>query len=84
MSLNNDDIFEFSPSTTGNRLFRVPVYQRLYAWGREQIWQLLDDITAAFEKDHTSDYYIGSIVLSRSKDDTFILIDGQQRLTTLF
>ena len=59
----------------------VPLYQRGYAWEEKHIVQLIDDIM-----DIPSDegkYYIGSLIVHRSIDE-FEVIDGQQRLTTLF
>lgn len=58
----------------------VPIYQRNFAWGEEQICQLLQDIR---ESINDQQYYIGSLVVLRRQDGTFEVIDGQQRLTTL-
>lgn len=58
----------------------VPLYQRNFAWGEEQIRQLLQDIR---ESINDQQYYIGSLVVLRRQDGTFEVIDGQQRLTTL-
>lgn len=64
----------------------VPDYQREYVWEDEQIEQLFDDIHAEFASGENPlpDYFIGSIVVCRSTDGRFELIDGQQRLTTLY
>lgn len=60
----------------------VPIYQRNYAWGEDQITQLLQDIYDASQtKD--SNYFIGSLVVMLRTDGIFEVIDGQQRLTTL-
>lgn len=58
----------------------VPIYQRNFAWGEEQICQLLQDIR---ESINDQQYYIGSLVVIRRQDGSFEVIDGQQRLTTL-
>ena len=58
----------------------VPIYQRNFAWGEEQICQLLQDIR---ESINDQQYYIGSLVVLRRQDGTFEVIDGQQRLTIL-
>ena len=58
----------------------VPIYQRNFAWGEEQICQLLQYIR---ESINDQQYYIGSLVVLRRQDGTFEVIDGQQRLTTL-
>lgn len=62
--------------------FEIPPYQRLYEWGEVQIVTLLEDVKKAQEESKDI-YFIGNVVVSK-KDDRYILIDGQQRLTTLF
>ena len=59
----------------------IPRYQRAYAWEDKEIVQLIDDIN-----DSTGDYYIGSLVVAMVKDkvETYEVVDGQQRLTTLY
>ena len=63
----------------------IPIYQRNYAWGDDEISSLLQDIKNAYEKNKEQDknYYIGSLVVYRRENDDFEVIDGQQRLTTL-
>lgn len=66
--------------------YEVPVYQRNYAWGEEEIRQLIDDLIDAASAPDISEYFLGNIVVSAKSDDTtsaYSLIDGQQRLTTL-
>lgn len=61
-----------------NRKFRIPAYQRSYSWEEKQIKQLLEDIEQA--GDH---YYLGHFLFEKSEEDnTLLIIDGQQRLTT--
>jgi len=76
-------VFEFTPSDIDGRLFNIPLYQRLYAWEEDQIKQLMDDLYYSFKKDKDKDYYIGNIILSKN-DGIYDIIDGQQRLTTLW
>ena len=69
--------------------FFVAAYQRGYRWGRDEVHQLLDDIKAharAAEKrrELPSDYLLQPIVVLKRDDGTWELVDGQQRLTTLF
>ncbi len=59
----------------------VPIYQRNYAWGEEQIGQLLQDIYDASQNED-SNYFIGSLVVLLRTDGVYEVIDGQQRLTT--
>jgi len=63
----------------------IPIYQRNYAWGDDEISSLLQDIKNACEKNKEQDknYYIGSLVVYRRENSNFEVIDGQQRLTTL-
>ena len=64
--------------------FRIPVYQRPYAWEREQVGELLDDLMAAMDRNDDEPYFLGSIVLIKREDDpSSQVVDGQQRLTTL-
>lgn len=65
--------------------FFVPSYQRGYRWGEDEVWRLLDDIYS-IQKDENSaakNYCLQPIVV-RNNGDCFELIDGQQRLTTIY
>ncbi|MBZ7981114.1 DUF262 domain-containing protein [Campylobacter sp. RM12640] len=61
-----------------NKSIVIPIYQRLYEWDKEQIRILLDDILNANEE-----YFIGTITTSL-RNNELIIIDGQQRLSTIF
>ena len=67
----------------GNRQFIIPVFQRDYSWTKEQCKQMLGDVLRANKSGH----FMGSIVYaeddSRSAFQSWLVIDGQQRLTTL-
>ncbi|MEU1176881.1 DUF262 domain-containing protein [Streptomyces sp. NPDC005820] len=64
--------------------FRIPNYQRPYAWEPEQAVQLLTDLTEALERGTEEPYFLGSLVLVKeSGKPRADVIDGQQRLTTL-
>ncbi|NHA51468.1 DUF262 and DUF1524 domain-containing protein [Helicobacter pylori] len=69
-----------------NNQFVIPIYQRLYSWGKEQCKQLWDDIIKIGGNDKMNGHFIGSILYVRD-DDThsspLLIIDGQQRLTTI-
>ncbi len=60
----------------------IPLYQRAFAWGDNEINQLIDDINDC--EATTAHYYIGSLVVHKDKNGKFEVIDGQQRLTALF
>lgn len=67
-----------------NYLFEIPLYQRPYAWTKEQVDELLDDLLNAMDRDALSPYFLGSIVLIKGEAaSTSAVVDGQQRLTTL-
>src|SRR4051794_25742370 len=59
--------------------FFVPAYQRGYRWGEVEVGRLLDDIWE--NRDRT--YYLQPVVVKRYGDE-WELVDGQQRLTTLY
>ncbi|WQX70070.1 DUF262 and DUF1524 domain-containing protein [Helicobacter pylori] len=69
-----------------NNQFVIPIYQRLYSWKKEQCKQLWDDIIKIGGNDKMNGHFIGSILYARV-DDThsspLLIIDGQQRLTTI-
>lgn len=59
--------------------YEIPIYQRNYAWQKEQIEQLIDDINDMEEM-----YFLGNLIVNKKDIDTYEVIDGQQRLTTLY
>ena len=64
--------------------FVIPVYQRNYDWKREQCKQLFDDLIDISKTNRT--HFLGSIVSiyhDDGEDREYLIIDGQQRLTTL-
>lgn len=66
-----------------DRYFEIPRYQRGYAWEKQHIRELFEDIKEAI--DSNSSHYIGTVVLSKCVTDPkkFYIVDGQQRLTTI-
>ena len=60
--------------------FFVPDYQRGYRWGENEVKQLLEDIY----ENGLKPYYLQPIVVKTIKNKSYELIDGQQRLTTLY
>ncbi len=68
--------------------FVIPVYQRVYSWGKEHCKQLWDDIIKTGGNDQIEGHFIGSIVfvhdgLYSTNHNELLIIDGQQRLTTI-
>ncbi|ERS11503.1 hypothetical protein Q673_11075 [Marinobacter sp. EN3] len=66
--------------------FNVPIYQRLYVWGSDQVKTLLDDLVNAYERDEDLFFLGGTLVVEQPSNHgrKFELIDGQQRFTTLW
>lgn len=59
--------------------FYIPSYQRGYRWGKDEVTRLLDDVYS----NGTNNYCLQPVVVRRN-DSRYELIDGQQRLTTLY
>lgn len=77
----------------GTKQYQVPLYQRTYAWKKEQLARLWDDVIQLAE-DRERDgggatHFMGSLVLALTGDigpaglSRYLVVDGQQRLTTL-
>lgn len=73
---------DLRPELVGNIVgeFFVPSYQRGYRWGRDEVTHLLDDI----RESAGNKYFLQPVVVKRRNDEKWELVDGQQRLTTLF
>ncbi|WRG11625.1 DUF262 and DUF1524 domain-containing protein [Helicobacter pylori] len=70
-----------------NNQFVIPIYQRLYSWKKEQCEQLWDDIIKIGGNDKMNGHFIGSILYvldgNTHSNNPLLIIDGQQRLTTI-
>ncbi len=65
-----------------SKVFQIPKYQRSYAWEKENIRDLFEDIQEALDTKAT--HYIGTVVLAKTEyEEIFNIVDGQQRITTL-
>lgn len=62
--------------------FNVPAYQRSYAWEKEHVQALLNDVNEAI-KNKDNEYFLGSAVVTGHSDKRYEVVDGQQRLTTI-
>src|SRR5574344_1781082 len=71
-----------------NSIFNIPIYQRPYSWGSDEIDVLLNDINNEFEKSHFAEYYVGNIIIYDMDEKIsgtvlkYDIIDGQQRILT--
>ncbi|WQX03112.1 DUF262 and DUF1524 domain-containing protein [Helicobacter pylori] len=68
--------------------FVIPIYQRVYSWGKDHCEQLWDDIIKTGGNDQMNGHFIGSIVfvydgIYTTNYNELLIIDGQQRLTTI-
>jgi uncharacterized protein with ParB-like and HNH nuclease domain len=63
---------------TDFKQIRIPAYQRAYSWEHKQRAQFLDDLLEQNEKQ----YYLGQLLFEK-EGNTYYVIDGQQRLTTI-
>lgn len=73
----------------GPKQFVIPIYQRTYSWQLAQCDQLLKDIIRISKNDNLQGHFLGSIVYFQEDIHTIsdvpklLVIDGQQRLTTV-
>lgn len=67
-----------------NHFYTVPDYQREYVWGEREVNQLLADVYDELDERPDAEYFIGTIVVCPGEDGRLDIIDGQQRITTLF
>lgn len=87
ISVNKQSVLELLSSGRA-KPFVIPEYQRPYMWNEEQIITLFDDIwefainLGGSERNGT--YFLGSIVSYENEDGEQEIIDGQQRITSLF
>jgi len=68
--------------------YEIPIYQRNYAWEKDEISALIQDVYDAYDADKANavnkrTYFIGTLVTFLRGDKVFEVIDGQQRLTTI-
>lgn len=67
--------------------FNIPIYQRLYAWTEKEISTLLHDFYNTFKinENHDKEYFVGNLTLNYNEiSKCYDIIDGQQRITTLW
>jgi len=79
------DIFD------SDHFYNIPDYQRSYVWGKDQIDELLKDISDALEKDGEKEYFLGCMIWNTKqiKDNGIEypcedILDGQQRFITIY
>ena len=65
------------------KTYVIPVYQRNYAWEEDEITTLIKDVYDSYLS-NVPYYYIGTLVTYKRGDNEYEVIDGQQRLTTIY
>jgi hypothetical protein len=66
-----------------DQVYFIPSYQRGYRWEDKQVLELLEDIYEVYKTEQKS-YCLQPLVVSAIESNKFEIIDGQQRLTTIF
>ena len=63
----------------------IDTYQRPYVWGKNKIQELINDLNEYLTDDKGLPYYMGNVLLHQhNKKQKLFIIDGQQRLTTIY
>ncbi len=89
MKADATTLLKFIGEENQTNQFVIPIYQRLYSWEKEQCKQLWDDIIKIGVGDKMNGHFIGSILYlyvlndDTHSNNTLLIIDGQQRLTTI-
>jgi len=85
---NNSDETDIASLFSGDTVFAIPYFQRAYKWKLERLQQLNQDLLNLV--DETSDFhFLGAIIIHGRRSnpadpDVYDVIDGQQRITTIF
>lgn len=66
-----------------NLRFNIPLYQRLFAWGKEQVEDLMYDLKEHFASEDSHKPYFLGMLSCVNKGEAYDLIDGQQRFTVM-
>ncbi len=86
MEADATTLLKFIEDNQKNQLV-IPIYQRVYSWEKKQCKQLWDDIVKTGGSDQIEGHFIGSILYVLDgithSGNTLLIIDGQQRLTTI-
>ena len=80
---------KIQPLIDGAKQYVLPLFQRKYVWDKNQWNSLWNDIIQLYEDEEMKSHFIGSIVTIPMTSvpqgvAKYVLIDGQQRLTTIF
>lgn len=84
LPLEECSIYQIYLESQEIKTYKIPVYQRNYAWEEDEITSLIKDVYDSFNKNPKAPYYIGTLVTYKRGDSEYEVIDGQQRLTTIY
>lgn len=84
LPLEERSIYQLYLESQETKTYMIPVYQRNYAWEEDEITALVKDIYDSSIKNSNAPYYIGTLVTYKRGDSVYEVIDGQQRLTTIY
>lgn len=82
--LEERSIYQIYLESQETKTYVIPIYQRNYAWEEDEITALIKDVYDSFVKNKNDFYYIGTLVTYKRGDSVYEVIDGQQRLTTIY
>ncbi|MGG0788787.1 DUF262 domain-containing HNH endonuclease family protein [Peribacillus simplex] len=87
MSINkqfhSDGLVNITSLLHGQDRYKIPIMQRNYVWSKENLKEFISDIKDSMEEDNEQDYFIGSMVFSEDDPKIKMVIDGQQRITSI-
>ena len=84
LPLEERSIYQIYLESQEAKTYMIPVYQRNYAWEEDEITALIKDVYDSACKNPKAPYYIGTLVTYKRGDRVYEVIDGQQRLTTIY
>ena len=84
LPLEERSIYQIYLESEEAKKYVIPVYQRNYAWEEDEITALIKDVYDSCRKNANAPYYIGTLVTYKRGDNEYEVIDGQQRLTTIY
>ena len=77
----NSEPYGMGELITRKKHLRVPPHQRDFAWGEDEVTQLLEDLIVAVDSEN-EEYFLGLLVIVGPIDGAWLVLDGQQRLAT--
>ena len=84
LPLSERSIYQIYLESLEPKTYLIPIYQRNYAWEEDEITALIKDVYDSSVKNPKAPYYIGTLVTYKRGDSEYEVIDGQQRLTTIY